>query len=975
MAFPPLVSSTPPPLDNCRESDDDEFGDYAAGGIDGSSTTSESPQKILTPIQTPTISITASPRINGTSDYSPAVDVSTRGDNGDILRLCNEDIIIVEKTDDTVSSIKLDIRTCSGSLKNNINNDNNLDFIKNRDLNIDEISSDKKSVYESNRSSTNDICNRNLDKNNLSINGDVACSNNSSLAERSLKTVSDRDDSLNNIEANDEHEPLSLILDDPTVVSELNPDLDNDFYDYDNYNNSLECDSPGSNDNPDSELNSPKHEIFESFQGKDIEVEVTVEKKKTEISNKFDENESIRIAVDSQEEKIDEFFQDISSEFSSFLIAHGNNKDYVNNFTISDIDHDVEESENNDSEKKINSTDGFVDFNFDFDFDFDKNILPHNNSCVNKVQDNGIDVDIPPLEDLDNNINSIQDDEDDFGDFSDFSNNTVVNMENNQNDKNSINNDLAPTLEKLKINDSENNDCDFTNFIDYQCTETKSTSELNVLESTDIFPEKIAEINSLPEEISSSDEINNDYDHFSTYQPFESVTECKDQSDVNYNDDFGDFADFSSVPAAAASQDWTPNIQAPVASSQDNDNFDDFDDFFTSSAVVETPKINIKESISRIDNKNVANKIEDIIKSMFPETPEISEVDVKPLINEADDLWESLKRIEETNALSYQWTNSVSNNVLLGALGIDSRNILFGPRWNPNIPRFAANLGFAPLEPTKASSETQQPSTSSSTKQHTSTNSEEVPAAQFDWNSSGLVNPLDASGGLSSLLSLDLLYPFDPLLTPHYSAHSESYHHHAACNRSSIYFSKCNTQNSHEQEQNYSKASSLELMESELMNPARASSQLSKIIEPLPGPNTVDWKKKAEAGDAAAAAKKSVNQKLKTDKINQVPTSSKSFSTTGTISKIDTRAESIKADSTKEYIRKSATVKCEHLPEQQHTVMDRYGRPMVVQAETVRVLKQLPDLSFLSARTLLFNPEQKQIVQDLGAMINRKMPG
>lgn len=61
---------------------------------------------------------------------------------------------------------------------------------------------------------------------------------------------------------------------------------------------------------------------------------------------------------------------------------------------------------------------------------------------------------------------------------------------------------------------------------------------------------------------------------------------------------------------------------------------------------------------------------------MFPETPEISEVDVKPLINEADDLWESLKRIEETNALSYQWTNSVSNNVLLGALGIDSRNIV-----------------------------------------------------------------------------------------------------------------------------------------------------------------------------------------------------------------------------------------------------------------------------------------------------------
>jgi len=35
MAFPPLVSSTPPPLDNFGESDEDEFGDFTTGGIDG----------------------------------------------------------------------------------------------------------------------------------------------------------------------------------------------------------------------------------------------------------------------------------------------------------------------------------------------------------------------------------------------------------------------------------------------------------------------------------------------------------------------------------------------------------------------------------------------------------------------------------------------------------------------------------------------------------------------------------------------------------------------------------------------------------------------------------------------------------------------------------------------------------------------------------------------------------------------------
>lgn len=35
MAIPPLLSSTPPPLDNYGESEDDEFGDFTAAGIDG----------------------------------------------------------------------------------------------------------------------------------------------------------------------------------------------------------------------------------------------------------------------------------------------------------------------------------------------------------------------------------------------------------------------------------------------------------------------------------------------------------------------------------------------------------------------------------------------------------------------------------------------------------------------------------------------------------------------------------------------------------------------------------------------------------------------------------------------------------------------------------------------------------------------------------------------------------------------------
>lgn len=52
------------------------------------------------------------------------------------------------------------------------------------------------------------------------------------------------------------------------------------------------------------------------------------------------------------------------------------------------------------------------------------------------------------------------------------------------------------------------------------------------------------------------------------------------------------------------------------------------------------------------------------------------EIEIQSLINKTDKIWESIKNVEETNALTYQWANSSSNNILLNSLGIDSRNIV-----------------------------------------------------------------------------------------------------------------------------------------------------------------------------------------------------------------------------------------------------------------------------------------------------------
>lgn len=61
---------------------------------------------------------------------------------------------------------------------------------------------------------------------------------------------------------------------------------------------------------------------------------------------------------------------------------------------------------------------------------------------------------------------------------------------------------------------------------------------------------------------------------------------------------------------------------------------------------------------------------------MFSVVSEHHEIELKALIDKTDKVWQNVKSVEETNALTYQWANSSSNNVLLNALGIDSRNIV-----------------------------------------------------------------------------------------------------------------------------------------------------------------------------------------------------------------------------------------------------------------------------------------------------------
>ncbi|KFO87820.1 Aftiphilin [Buceros rhinoceros silvestris] len=172
------------------------------------------------------------------------------------------------------------------------------------------------------------------------------------------------------------------------------------------------------------------------------------------------------------------------------------------------------------------------------------------------------------------------------------------------------------------------------------------------------------------------------------------------------------------------------------------------------------PVLEIEEEMSSLNRLLEAGKKQMTTEETLANTGELM------------DVWTELQDIHDAYGLRYQWGGSHSNKKLLCSLGIDTRNILFtGNRKQPVIvPMYAAGLGMLeptkePLKPISAAEKIasigQTPPVSPEMNTCTSDQFQEsLPPVQFDWSSSGLTNPLDASGG-STLLNLDFFGPVD----------------------------------------------------------------------------------------------------------------------------------------------------------------------------------------------------------------------
>uniref|UniRef100_A0A4W5PH67 Aftiphilin a n=1 Tax=Hucho hucho TaxID=62062 RepID=A0A4W5PH67_9TELE len=260
------------------------------------------------------------------------------------------------------------------------------------------------------------------------------------------------------------------------------------------------------------------------------------------------------------------------------------------------------------------------------------------------------------------------------------------------------------------------------------------------------------------------------------------------------------FSDFSSAPVGAdpdADAGWNA-FDEPEQGQGEGDSWAAFgEEPTTTTAPLETGEDEWQESepvaacsssshqISRRHSQSAAlcSRLEKLFQEMFPDAPApqvgVGVVPLKTLLEpparlqqeghemksgvpdnggEGDVLWRQLLDIHEAFGLRHQWGGSHSNKTLLCSLGIDIRNILFtGQKKQPVIvPMYAASLGM--LEPTKepvkpisaaemiTSIAQQAPPVAPAEIISTSppdTAQEVLPPVQFDWSSSGLTNPLD----------------------------------------------------------------------------------------------------------------------------------------------------------------------------------------------------------------------------------------
>ncbi|XP_053945362.1 uncharacterized protein LOC128854921 isoform X2 [Anastrepha ludens] len=380
-----------------------------------------------------------------------------------------------------------------------------------------------------------------------------------------------------------------------------------------------------------------------------------------------------------------------------------------------------------------------------------------------------------------------------------------INMNNFSNYNNNVINDLDIPA---KDNGTEEYNDDFGDFADFESVADYMKPVFLPLVTSDVIAVPTVDSN---ENVEAVDEpptdngtlANNDNDDFDDFQdfcvaptpvptltPFISAQNSLD-SVITSNDSIKNNVDLKGNSVASSNTEAT--FQKKEVENDDDDD-DDFGDFEKASLATPSHELTPNAIISHaypptVSSGNINERLSSVLKIMFPsndvrvaddfQSGTEAKVPEKLPGLQSPNTTLPFESIETAKALEFQWPQSEMRHALIRSIGIDSRNILFGENWNPSMPRFAANLSFNPLKPMKPqTANTTTTSFADAESLHYNNSSSgsaadvdigsyamktDVPEVEFDWQSAGLVNPLDGVKGEANSREAETIHPPPPV--------------------------------------------------------------------------------------------------------------------------------------------------------------------------------------------------------------------
>lgn len=232
------------------------------------------------------------------------------------------------------------------------------------------------------------------------------------------------------------------------------------------------------------------------------------------------------------------------------------------------------------------------------------------------------------------------------------------------------------------------------------------------------------------------------------------------------SDDFGNFSEQKLEPQHQLTSASVPAAQHPrmvQGSKLENALSSCFPASCLSSSPASGEQLGLERDRSEAENKKMSGTLGTILqfglgyRAASQQTWQVVEHPSKK--DPGVKLWHHLQDVDGSPAIMYQWLKSHSNSQLFTTLHIDTQNMLIGHK-KPSVPIFATGLSL--LEPIRGGGRERGergpagkdavPNLVDPNQSEADRPTQDIPAVDFDWSTSGLTNPLT-----SKSLDLDFL--------------------------------------------------------------------------------------------------------------------------------------------------------------------------------------------------------------------------